>query len=441
MRLRVTRPARTTAVAATALLTLSLGVLPAQAAEAAAGPEAPRTTTAARHTPALDRAALRSSLDAFRDAGMYGAFTSVRDGSERWRGATGVADTATGRPMAPGFEHRIGSISKTFTAVAVLKEVERGRIDLDAPLGRYLPGLVTGERAEKVTVRMLLNHTSGIADYVLPAFPGILQDPGAVLDRNRLRHIEPEELARLGLAAPPVQERGRHSYSNTNYVLAGLVLKKVTGQDPEAYITRQVIRPAGLRHTYYPSSPALRGPHAGMYESFFGLIDPPRDYSTYDMSWASTAGAMVSTTDDLDTFYRKLLGGRLLGPAALREMKTTVPAYETEPGEEPLMRYGLGIYTLKMPSGSWYWGHDGAVFGAGTWSLSTEDGRRQASIAYNLMKYQRFDEQGRPLPDPITAALYAYMDGALSGSHAPAGLRSAAPAGALPPLVDRLPAH
>lgn len=438
MRLRVTRTALTTAVTTTAALALTLGALPAQAAE---GTRAPGTTTAARPTPALDREALRSSLDAFRDAGMYGAFSSVRDGSERWRGATGVADTTTGRPMAPGFEHRIGSISKTFTAVAVLREVERGRIDLDAPVGRYLPGLVTGERAEQVTVRMLLNHTSGIADYVLPAFPGLLQDPGAVLDRNRLRHIEPEELARLGLAAPPAQKRGTFGYANTNYVLAGLILEKVTGQDAEAYITRHVIRPAGLRHTYYPSSPVIKGPHARMYESFYGLIDPPRDYSTYDMSWASTAGAMVSTTDDLDTFYRKLLGGRLLGPAALREMKATVPAYETQPGEEALMRYGLGLYTLRMPSGNWYWGHDGAVFGAGTWSLSTEDGRRQASVAYNLMKYQRFDEQGRPLPDAITPALYAHMDGALSGTPAPGGLRSAAPAPApeLPPLVDRLP--
>ncbi|MER8044384.1 serine hydrolase domain-containing protein [Streptomyces sp. NPDC094032] len=435
MRLRVTHPARTTAVAATALLTLSLGVLPAQAADATR--TTPPTTAAARHTPALDRAALRASLDAFRDAGMYGAFSSVRSGQEKWRGATGVADTATGRPMAPGFEHRIGSISKTFTAVAVLKEVERGRIDLDAPVGRYLPGLVTGERAEKVTVRMLLNHTSGIADYILPAFPGILEDPGATLDRNRLRPIEPEELARLGLAATPAPERGKHSYSNTNYILAGLILEKTTGQDAETYITRNVIRPAGLRHTYYPTSPSLRGPHAGMYESFYGLIDPPRDYSTYDMSWASTAGAMVSTMDDLNTFYRKLLGGKLLGAAALREMKTTVPGYETPPGEQPVLRYGLGIYTLKMPGGAWYWGHDGAVFGAGTWSLATEDGRRQVSLAYNYMKYERFDEHGQQLPDPITPAMVAYMDGALGGAPAPKGLRSATPV--LPPLVDRLP--
>ncbi|MEU6882190.1 serine hydrolase domain-containing protein [Streptomyces sp. NPDC046712] len=413
--------ARLSAVAAATLIALSASALPAQAVAAEPGsPTAPAPVAAPLTGHGLDRAALRGSLDAFHKAGMYGAYSAVRDGSAQWRGATGWADVDTRRPTRPDLEHRVGSITKTFTAVAVLQQAGAGRIDLDAPIGRYLPDVVPGERGRQVTVRMLLNHTSGIPDYVLPAFPGIIENPGKALDENRLRHIAPEELARLGLAAPPVAERGKHSYSNTNYILAGLLLERVTGQKAEAYITRNVIRKAGLRHTYFPSSPSIKGPHAKMYESFFGLIDPPRDYSVTDMSWAGTAGALVSTTSDLNDFYRKLLGGRLLGPAELREMKTTVPAHETQPGEEPMMRYGLGIYTLKMPSGGWYWGHDGAVFGAGTWALSTEDGRRQVAIGYNLMKYQRFDEQGRPLPDPITEALYAHVDGALAGAPAPA---------------------
>ncbi|MCT4351987.1 beta-lactamase family protein [Streptomyces sp. Je 1-79] len=424
------RRARLSAVAAATLIALSAPALPAQSAVAAetGSPAAASAAAAARTGLGLDRAALRGSLDAFRDAGMYGAYSAVRDGSAQWRGATGVADVDSGRRTQPNFEHRVGSITKTFTAVALLQQAEAGRIDLDAPVGRYVPDLVPGERGRLVTVRMLLNHTSGIADYVLPAFPGILENPGKALDENRLRRIAPEELVRLGLAAPPVVARGTHAYSNTNYILAGLLLERVTGQKAETYIARNVIRKAGLRHTYFPSSPSIKGPHARMYESFFGLIDPPRDYSVVDMSWAGTAGALVSTTSDLNDFYRKLLGGRLLGAAQLREMKTTVPAYETAPGEEAKMRYGLGIYTLEMPSGGWYWGHDGGVFGAGTWALSTEDGRRQVAIGYNLMKYQRFDDQGRPLPDPVTDALYAHVDGALAGTPAPP--RGAAPLGA-----------
>lgn len=433
--------ARWTAVAPVAVLALSLSALAAQAApvdtRATAGPTSAVVSSTA---PALDREALRASLDAFHKAGMYGAYSAVRDGSARWNGATGFADVTTERPTRPGFEHRIGSITKTFTSVAVLQQVGDGRVDLDAPIGRYLPDLVPGERGQQVTVRMLLNHTSGIADYVLPAFPGILENPGKVLDENRHRQLAPEELVRLGLAAPPVVERGTYAYSNTNYILAGLLLKRVTGQEPEAYITRNVIRKAGLRHTYFPRSAYIRGPHAKMYESMFGLIDPPRDYSVYDMSWGGTAGAMVSTMSDLNDFYRKLLGGKLLGAAELRAMKTTVPTHEPEPGQEAVMRYGLGIYTLRMPNGGWYWGHDGGVFGAGTWALSTEDGSRQVAIGYNLMKYQRFDEQGRPLPDPVSDALYRYVDGALGRPGAPAAsaqrLAPRAP-GALP-LVDGL---
>ncbi|MFJ8945049.1 serine hydrolase domain-containing protein [Streptomyces sp. NPDC102395] len=411
------RRVRLAAVASAVLLSLAVGALPARAA---APPSASVSTSASATSTTfdLDRKALRASIEALHQAGMYGAFSSVREGSERWRGAAGVADIDTGRPMRPDYEHRIGSITKTFTSVAVLQQVAAGRIDLDAPIGDYLPELVPGERGRNVTVRMLLNHTSGIGDYILPVFPKLIEDPGQALDEGRFRKLAPEELVRLGLAAAPPAARGTHSYSNTNYIIAGLLLKKVTGQDPEAYITRNVIRKAGLRHTYFPRSPYISGPHAKMYESFYGAIEPARDYSVYDMSWAGTAGAMVSTTNDLNDFYRRLLSGKLLGEAELREMKTTVPAYEPDEGQEVMMRYGLGLYTLKMPSGGWYWGHDGGVFGAGTWAMSTEDGRRQVAIGYNLMKYQRFGDDGQPLPDPISDALFRYMDGALSGAPA-----------------------
>ncbi|MFF0746907.1 serine hydrolase domain-containing protein [Streptomyces sp. NPDC004111] len=426
-----------TAVASAVLLSLAVGALPASAAAPqSASVTASEASAAPAAASALDRKALRASLDAFHKAGMYGAYSSVRDGSEQWRGATGVADIGNGRPMQPHYQHRIGSITKTFTSVAVLQQVAKGRVALDAPIGDYLPELVPGERGRQVTVRMLLNHTSGIADYILPAFPKLAQDPGQALDEGRFRKLDPEDLIRLGLAAKPVAPRGTHSYSNTNYLIAGQLLKKVTGQDPEAYISRNVIRKAGLRHTYFPHSPRISGPHAKMYESFYGTIEPARDYSVYDMSWAGTAGAMVSTTDDLNNFYRQLLSGKLLGAAELREMKRTVPAYEPEPGQEAQMRYGLGLYTLQMPSGGWYWGHDGGVFGAGTWALSTEDGRRQVAIGYNLMKYERFADDGTPLPNPIGAALVGYVDGAVSGTPA----KPAAPArgAAQVPVPQRL---
>jgi D-alanyl-D-alanine carboxypeptidase len=283
-------------------------------------------------------------------------------------------------------------------------------------VARYLPYLIPGERGQKVTVRMLLNHTSGIGDYVVGAFPSLLQGSTASLDDNRFRTFSPEELVGFGLKAAPTGEPGQKwSYSNTNYIIAGLLLEKVTGTAAEPYITRNVIHKAGLRDTSFPRTPLIPGPHSKAYESFYGLIDPPRDYSLYNMSWAGTAGAVVSTMDDLNRFYRALLGGRLLAPAQLAQMQTTVPVTDTD--GNVVMNYGLGIYAQDLPCGR-FWGHDGAVWGMGTIALSSPDGRRQVSVGLNLMKYERFDENGHLLPSPITAALEQHILQGLCGPGA-----------------------
>ncbi|MEU3933027.1 serine hydrolase domain-containing protein [Streptomyces sp. NPDC029044] len=385
-----------TVLGTTLLTTTAVLTGPAQA-----GPAAPRDAVS------LDKSALRDSLDAVHEAGMYGVFSSVRDGGEKWTGASGVADVATGRPVTPGMRQRVGSISKTFTAVGVMQQVERGRIRLDAPVGDYLPELIPGERGREITVRMLLNHTSGIGDYVLSAFPSLAEKSADSLEEERFRSIRPAELVRMGLAAPATGRPGSvpGSYSNTNYVIAGLLLEKVTGQKADAYLTRHVIDRAGLRHTYLPRTPYIKGPHPRMYESWFGAFDPPRDFSVYDMSWASTAGSVVSTTDDLNRFYRALLGGKLVGKASLDQMTRTVPVSG--------MDYGLGIYALELRGCGRFWGHDGAVFGAGTIALSSRDGKRQVALAQNLMKYQELDENGRPKLHPIDEAIATHVVRAL----------------------------
>ncbi|MER5733417.1 serine hydrolase domain-containing protein [Streptomyces sp. NPDC002138] len=350
---------------------------------------------------------------------MYGAYASVRDGDAVWNGATGVADLATGRPTRADMEHRVGSVTKSFTAVAVLQQSAAGRIRLDAPIGDYLPALVPGERGRAVTVRMLMNHTSGIADYTARAFPSLAQGSTASLDEFRHRTVSPARLISWGLDAPQLFPPGTDwSYSNTNYILLGELLRAVTGQDPEEVITRDVIRRAGLRHTHFPGTdPRIEGPHSKLYESFHGLIDPPRDYSEYDMTMAGTAGALISTPQDLDTFYRTLLRGGLLPGAQLREMRTTT-LVKDESGRV-IAGYGLGIYTIDTPCGP-VWGHDGSVWGAGTTALSSADGTRQFALGFNLAKYQRTDADGRPVPHPVDAALDRLQTAALCGTGAPA---------------------
>jgi D-alanyl-D-alanine carboxypeptidase len=426
-----------------ALLATAALASPAAATLAPATP-APSALTAATPTPApqaatgpgLDQQALRRSLDAVHQAGMYGVYSAVRDGHRTWRGASGVADVDTRRPVRPDMRHRAGSITKTFVAVAVLRQVERGRLELDAPVNRYLPGLLPGERGAKVTVRMLLNHTSHIGDHVLGAFPSIREGSTSSLDDNRFRTFQPRELVAFGLAEPPTGEPGATpgAYSNVNYVIAGLLLEKVTGVDAERHIARDVIRKAGLRDTYFPASPRIRGPHSKAYESMYGLIDPPRDYSVYDMSWGGTAGALVSTMDDLNRFYRALLRGELVGRPMLAEMQRTVTVIA---GGAPV-DYGLGIYFLDLPCGR-FWGHDGGVFGMATQSLSSADGKRQISFGLNLTKYNRVNDDGTLEPHPIDFAAVDHLLLALCGGTGARTTRSQAQGPAFVPFpADRV---
>ncbi|MET9319505.1 serine hydrolase domain-containing protein [Streptomyces sp. NPDC003038] len=414
---RPARRLRRAAAASAVAVALLAGLAPAASAAGQSPTPAPAPAPASgRH---LDRAQLQARLKAIQEAGVYGAFSAVRDGRERFDGAAGLADVSTGRPARPGLRHRVGSVTKTFTAVAVLQQSAQGRIGLDRPVGDYAPELLPGERGRKVTIRMLLNHTSGINDYIADAFPSLQKGTTDSLDDHRFRTVRPAELIGYGVARPQLFEPGTDwTYSNTNYLLLGEVLRKVTGQDPERLITRDVIRPTGLRDTYFPGpDPHIRGAHAKMYENFYGLIDPPRDYSVYNMTWAGTAGALISTPQDLNTFYRALLTGDVLPRRQLEQMRTTVDVKD-ETGAVT-MRYGLGIYSMDTPCGP-AWGHDGGVWGAGTWAMSSPDGARQFALGYNLMKYQRLNEDNTAfVPHPADAAIVAYRDQSLCGTTAP----------------------
>ncbi|WP_327092442.1 beta-lactamase family protein [Nonomuraea sp. NBC_01738] len=368
----------------------------------------------------LDRQRLRQTIDAIHEAGMYGTYANVMDGRRSWKGAAGVADIDTRRPMRPEMVHRAGSITKSFVAVAVLQQVGKGTIELDAPIGRYLPDLIPGERGQQITVRMLLNHTSHIANHTDVLFPTIES-----LDANRFRAFPPEELARAGLDAPATGQPGvtPGSYSNTNYVIAGLLLEKVTGTSAERYITDHVFRKAGLRHTSFPRTPYLPGPSSKAYEALFGYFDPPKDYSVYNMSWAWTSGAIVSTMEDLNRFFRLLLRGELLDATLLAEMQKTVPIQSFSGA---VIDYGLGIYPLDLPCGR-FWGHDGSVFGMQTFAFSTNDGGRQFAFGTNLRNYQQLDENGRPVPHAIDFALGNHLLEAACGPDTGTAARTALP--------------
>lgn len=368
----------------------------------------------------LDPAALQSALDGVHRAGMPGVYAEVRDAGKVWRGAAGVADVETGRPVRPDMRQRVGSVTKTFTAAAVLRQVEKGLIQLDAPIGRYLPRLVPGERGDRITVRMLLNHTSGLAEYLPYAFPSLrglpsLRDvsPGSI-DDNRFTRFRPAGLIKMGFMAPATGEPGGPLgvYSNTNYLLLGQLLELVTGSPAKECITHEVIQRAGLEHTEFPAGPRIEGPHPRMYEALYGLVDPPRDYSVDNMSWVMTGAGLVSTVADLNTFYGKLLGGEIVRPSSLAQMQRTGPVIALD-GQK--IEYGLGLHQVEIPGQGTFWGHDGTTWGAGTVSMIRADGGRQMSFAINLMRWNRLDASGQPLPHPIDDALSTLRLEALCG--------------------------
>ncbi|MFG2630581.1 serine hydrolase domain-containing protein [Streptomyces sp. NPDC048473] len=338
---------------------MAVGALAPPAASAATGPDT-----------------VQQSLSALvRTDGMPAALASVKDREGRTRTYTaGVGDLATGSKVPRDGQVRIGSNTKTFTAVVMLQLVGEGKVGLDATVDTYLPGLVRGEGIDgrRVTVRQLLQHTSGLPEYT--------DD----LDFTTLQHryTEPRDLLDIALKHKADFPPGaKWEYSNTNYLLAGLIIQKVTGRPLGEEITRRVIDRVGLRHTYFPApgDMTIREPHPKGY--FRDSADKPlRDYTEMDPSWGWAAGAIVSTNTDLNRFYTALLGGRLLPAAQLAEMRTTVPADYLGTGA----RYGLGLASRPLSCGGVYWGHGGDIPGYETRGGATDDGRA-AGVAVTTM--------------------------------------------------------
>lgn len=282
--------------------------------------------------------------------------------------AVGVADLRTGARAPLDGRVRAGSNTKAFTATVVLQLVGEGKVSLDAPVETYLPRLVRGDGIDgrRITVRQLLQHTSGLPDYV----PYIDDLTG----KGRHTYVQPRTTLDLGLAHKALFAPGKGwAYSNTNYTLAGLIIEKVTGRPLAEQITRRVIDRVGLRGTYFPGvgDERVRGAHPrGYFAERPGA--PLEDITTMDPSWGWAAGQLISTPSDLNRFYAALFGGELLAPAQLAQMRTTVA---TDGGLWPGARYGLGVISTPLSCGGLAWGHGGNIPGYQTSGGRTDDGR------------------------------------------------------------------
>lgn len=281
-------------------------------------------------------------------------------------------------------------MTKPFTATVLLRLEAAGELSLDDSVERWLPGVVrgTGYHPGKITVRHLLNHTSGIFNYNNDeGFRA--RYAGEQFDDNRYTTVAPRELVDIALAHPavfPPGDPGRWEYSDTNYILAGMVIESVTGDSYEAQVDKQILKPFKLSSTSVPgASPRVPRPHAVHYSTLFqdGPDAKVRDVTEFSPTVAWSAGQIISTTGDVNRFMSLLLSGKVLPRAQQRAMFDTVPVQEEGGHGGPEDRYGLGIRKFKIERGCWVWGHGGMLPGSASRTAATGNGRHVLTLNRN----------------------------------------------------------
>ncbi len=298
--------------------------------------------------------------------------TRLPDG-KTWLGASGTVDLGRRQPMRRDQVLRVGSVTKTFTAVLILQLVEEGKLSLDDRLERWFPEF---PNARQITIRTLLNHRSGIPEYI----PNVLMKsilPWTVWT--------PQEVAAIAAQNKPAfAPDSDFGYSNANYLLVGLIAEKVTGRTMSQLLRERIIGPLGLRNTYFvPYEQAPEKPAGGFdrdLSHFPGMLDIGED----NTSWATAAyasGALASTADDLGMFYQQLFEGDVLSPDSLRIMTTFPNA--PNPGLPEQIGYGLGLMQMEV-DGRELVGHVGEFMGSTAVALYSQSGHYEIVVICNL---------------------------------------------------------
>ncbi|WP_067685993.1 serine hydrolase domain-containing protein [Nocardia jejuensis] len=311
---------------------------------------------------------IRDDIDALARSGIAGVIATLTENGQTMSLTAGVADRATDEPIPldPPQEVRVGSISKTFVSSIIMQLVAEGRVRLDDPVDTYLPGLLVGDGVDGkvITVRQLLQHRSGLPE--LTDVPEVDEYRAGLEGR---RYTPGQEIA-MALRLPAQFAPGAtFEYTNTNYIVAAMIVEKVTGRGYSDELSGRILTPEGLSGTYLPAAGELdiRPPHPQGYARIDGVrTDVTR--SEPSVPWA--AGALVSTGADLNRFYLALLAGRIVADAQLGEM--LAPASRMP---DSTMNYGMGIGSTQLSCGAEYFGHTGGIAGFVTIAGATREGR------------------------------------------------------------------
>ncbi|MFF4835626.1 serine hydrolase domain-containing protein [Streptomyces sp. NPDC001315] len=376
---------RTTVLAASLVLALTAAGPLAAPAFAAPAP------ASAHRTNALDTEALSAALAGLPDADATAALVRVGGTDGSWRGSAGVHDLTGGAAADPDARFRAGSTTKVVTAAAVLRLAADRKIDLSTPIQHYLPGLL-GRDFRPITVRQLLNHTSGI-----PAGDG-LGDTFAELYAHRFDTLTPQRVVASAAAKGPEFRPGRRQhYLNINYTILGLLIEKVTGQPYATAATRLVLAPAGMRDTYFPGTdPRIIGPHNHGYQAVEKADGTTEfvDVTEWNQADRFAAGDMISTTADLERLLTSLFRGRVVPRPQLREM-FTVPA-----GIDGAT-YSAGLQRFEF-EGKVYWLKTGGRYGYNAVIAGTRDLSR--TLVYSVNSTDAKSEDMNPVARRIAMA-------------------------------------
>lgn len=334
-----------------------------------------------------DAGTLQQDVNALNNGGVVGVLARVTDHGEVTTATSGVAQLNTSQPVPQNARFRMGSVTKTFVSTVVLQMVGEGKLSLDDTVEHWLPGVITGNGNDgaHITVRQLLNNTSGLFDYVNDdSFFSTLDTPSAFY-ANRYHHYSPQDLIAIAVAHPPYFAPGTSwAYSNTNFVVAGEIIKAVGGNTWETEVTNRIIIPLGLTGTTAPGDdPTIQGNHAQGYH-IFTQNPSDRTYSDttdHNMTWAGAGGALITTPSDTNMFFTALLSGQLLEPQELAELKTVVPIASG-------VGYGLGIVRQELScSATPIWWHNGGTVGYATWVGTTDDGSRSLTLSLSTTTF------------------------------------------------------
>ncbi len=326
-----------------------------------------------------DRRRLQAAVDDLHDLGITGVQGLTRVDDTTTRARAGVGDLRRGTPVPLDGHFRMGSNTKTFVSVVVLQLVGEGKLSLDDTVERWLPGVVAGNGNDgrRITVRHLLQHTSGLFNYTNDI--AVLNSYEAYL-AHRFDHHEAADLVAVAMKHEPGFAPGtRWDYSNTNYLLAGMLIEKVTGRSWATEVRNRILQPLGLHRTSAPGDrPFLPAPHAKGYQQWTpgGALT---DTTLLNPTVADAAGNMVTTPSDLARFWQALQRGQLLKPRQMAQLQDTVLA-DTFQDFIAGARYGLGIMYIPNRCGG-YWSHGGDVPGTSTANGVSGDGRRVAVLS------------------------------------------------------------